>query len=80
MQGAKAVSGMQQIVGLAQQTDIPSVGRTQSGKGFDVVKLEKRPRTAAAAVRRDKRALTTVSTVGFSPHHDGQVASTFSGL
>jgi hypothetical protein len=50
MQRAKAVTGMQEIVSLAQQADVRSVSC----------------------------ALATISTVGFSPHRDGQVASTFS--
>jgi hypothetical protein len=62
---------MHEIVSLAQQADVRSVSCAQSGKGFDVIELEKRAGIAASPSCRDERALATISTVGFSPQRDG---------
>jgi len=79
MHCAEAVASVQKVVRLAQQAEIRSVGCAEPCKGLDVVELEKRPGIAASPVRRDERALTTISTVGFSPHRRGQIAPTFPG-
>jgi len=75
MQRTKAVSRVHEIVGLAQQADVPSVSRTTPCEGRDVIELEKRPRVAAPAICGNERALTVISSVRFSPHDHGHVTS-----
>jgi len=55
-------------VSLAQQADVPSVGRAEPREGFDVIELEKRAFVAAPTVCCNERALTAISAVSFSPH------------
>jgi hypothetical protein len=75
MQRTKAISGVQQIVRLAQQANVQSVPPAKSRIGLDVIKLEKGQGTTAPAICRNERALTAVSTVSFSPHRDRHVPS-----
>jgi len=79
MPGTKAVSGMQEVVRLAKQANVHSIRSPRSGKGFDVVELEKRTGIAAPAIGRNERAPPAVAIMSFSPHRDGYVTPKLSG-
>jgi hypothetical protein len=62
---------VQEIVSPTQQACVRRVVPAEPGERFVVIELEKCPRIAASAIRRDERALTAVSGVDVSPHLDG---------
>jgi hypothetical protein len=68
MHGPETLSGVQKIVRTAEHTDVPRFrAAAQSGKGFDVVQLEKRPRIAAPAICSYESAPTAIPPVNLSP-------------
>ncbi|HKO51400.1 MAG TPA: hypothetical protein VJV79_27010 [Polyangiaceae bacterium] len=77
VQRAEAGSGMQQVVRLTEQANVPSISRAEQRKGFDVVELEKRPGITASTICRNEPAPTLVAIVSFSPYRHGHVTSTF---
>ena len=70
---SKAVSGMKQVVSLAQQAKVPCVGRAGPRIRLDVIELQKRASSAAPTVCGNERTLTAISCVSFTPHRRSQV-------
>ena len=80
MHRPEAVPGMQKIVRTAEQADVPNFAAAEPREGFDVVELEKRPRSTAPPIRRNKGAAATIPTVSVSPHRQRYVTPTFACL